>query len=471
MNDITELLALEDPNAFVSDIQTVGNRKTITLETHPDRHFCPKCGFRMYSRGIKSRTINHPIMQDVFIVTIILKQRRWRCSNKSCLFECNESFNFVKKHRRNTNASELLIIEAFRDLSRSATAIANQFHVSDTYVLDVFDKYVRMPRLSLTDAISVDEVHIEMDDHCKYALVIQDFHTGEPIDILRSRRDNVTEPYFFRIPLEERLAVKYLVSDMYNPYINYVARYFPNAVSVVDSFHVVQWIVRSLDVYFRALLKHYKQRDAERAEKLSKDRKTPVSLPVSDEVYLLQKYRWLVLSNHSSIKYHDDLRMDPHFHRLMNTYDYERMLLSLDSKMKSYRDLKELYVQFNARNAGNPMQAAIELDALIKTYKESGHGIFVSFAGILLKNREYIINSFIMVERMNGQGTFETRLSNGPVESLNRKIKDLRRLGRGFRSFEHFRNRFLFASRFNSPFSAVESEDVVQYFDNSDDYM
>ncbi len=79
MNDITELLALEDPNVFVSDIQTIGNRKTITLETHPGTHFCPKCGFRMYSRGIKTRTINHPIMQDVFIVTIILRQRRWRC--------------------------------------------------------------------------------------------------------------------------------------------------------------------------------------------------------------------------------------------------------------------------------------------------------------------------------------------------------------------------------------------------------
>ena len=156
---------------------------------------------------------------------------------------------------------------------------------------------------------------------------------------------------------------------------------------------------------------------------------------------------------------------------MMNTYDYERMLLSLDAKMKTYRDLKELYVQFNARNAGNPIQAAIELDSLIKTYKDSGHGIFVSFAGILLKNREYIINSFIMVERMNEQGSFESRLSNGPVESLNRKIKDLRRLGRGFRSFEHFRNRFLFASRSNSPFSAVESEDMVQYFDNSDDEM
>ncbi|WP_155942221.1 transposase [Pseudobutyrivibrio ruminis] len=29
---------------------------------------------------------------------------------------------------------------------------------------------------------------------------------------------------------------------------------------------------------------------------------------------------------------------------------------------------------------------------------------------------------------------------------MNRKVKDLRRSGRGFRNFEHFRNRFLYVT-------------------------
>lgn len=85
---------------------------------------------------------------------------------------------------------------------------------------NVFNRYVKLDRLTLTDAISIDEVFLDMDEHCKYALVIQDFHTGDPIDLLRSRRSNVTEPYFTSIPTEERFAVKYLISDMYNPYIS-----------------------------------------------------------------------------------------------------------------------------------------------------------------------------------------------------------------------------------------------------------
>ena len=44
---------------------------------------------------------------------------------------------------------------------------------------------------------------------------------------------------------------------------------------------------------------------------------------------------------------------------------------------------------------------------------------------------------------------YNSQLSNSPIESLNRKEKDLKRLGRGFRNFEHMRNRFLFATRKN----------------------
>lgn len=36
-----------------------------------------------------------------------------------------------------------------------------------------------------------------MDEHCKYALLIQDFHTGDPIDLLHSRHVNVTEAHVF----------------------------------------------------------------------------------------------------------------------------------------------------------------------------------------------------------------------------------------------------------------------------------
>ena len=340
-----------------------------------------------------------------------------------------------------------MIVGTYKNLLETSASIAKRFHVSDSHAHEVFDRYVKLDRLPLTDAISVDEVFLDMDDNCKYALVIQDFHTGDPIDLLRSRRATVTEPYFVSIPTEERSAVKYLISDMYNQYISYVDKYFPNAVAVIDSFHVIQWITRMIDNYIRQLIRKLRQRDRELQERLSYGQGQPVPLPLSAKVYLLQKFRWLVLASQSNIRYHADPRMDSHFHALINTYDYENALFRIDPDLKDYRDLKELYIQFNSRNSGKPLEARNELSGLIRKYRKSEHEMFRDFASLLAKYEDPIINSFITVEKIGNGKIYDSRLSNGPIESINRKVKDLKRLGRGFLNFEHFRNRFLYAAR------------------------
>ena len=83
--------------------------------------------------------------------------------------------------------------------------------------------------------------------------------------------------------------------------------------------------------------------------------------------------------------------MDSHFHCLMNTFDYENSLFRIDPKLKEFRDLKETYLQFNTRNAGNPIKAREELSELILMYQ-----IFRDFGDLLEKHEDYIINSFIV---------------------------------------------------------------------------
>ncbi len=467
MNSIIDLLDLEDPDIFVSGVKIEGQTKIVTLETHPAQRFCPQCGFRMHSRGIKQRKINHPVMQDNYRLQLLLKQRRWRCTNPECLYEMNESFRFVGKHRRNTNATDLLIIGAFRDLNVTAAAVARKFNLSDTQVLDVFDRYVKLNRLPLSDAISVDEVHVDMDRNCKYALIIQDFYTGDPIDMLRSRRSEITEPYFASIPREERLRVKYLISDMYNQYIQYVNRYFPDAVPVVDSFHVIQWLIRQLENFIRELTKRYKERDRIRQAQLSMDMHREVKLPLSDEVYLLQNYRWILLKNQKSITYYQNPVFDCHFRYYMNTYDYERKFFDINPHLKEMREFKEMYINFNDRYAGDPEAASKQLDWLISFYLNCGNGIFAEFARLLQKYHDPIVNSFVMISKIGPGGLYDARLSNGPIESINRKVKDLKRMGRGFRNFEHMRNRFLFATRNNPVINGSSAASPIQYFDNN----
>lgn len=123
--------------------------------------------------------------------------------------------------------------------------------------------------------------------------------------------------------------------------LTYIDKYFLNAVSVVNSFHVIQWIIRLIGNYIRQLKKKFRHRDRELEEKRSYIEQRPVSLPQSDEVYPLQKYRWLVLSNQSNITYRSDPRMYSHFHYLMNTYDYKDALFRIAPKLKDFRDPKE----------------------------------------------------------------------------------------------------------------------------------
>lgn len=94
--------------------------------------------------------------------------------------------------------------------------------------------------------------------------------------------------------------------------------------------------------------------------------------------------------------------------------------------------------------------------------------MFRDFASLLEKYKDPIINSFIMVEKIDNGKIYDSRLSNGPIESINRKVKDLKRLGRGFRNFEHFRNRFLYATRSAPVLNGVSDYNPVSYFEEDE---
>ena len=80
-----------------------------------------------------------------------------------------------------------------------------------------------------------------------------------------------------------------------------------------------------------------------------------------------------------------------------------------------------------------------------------------------------LLHIFIMVEKVGNGKIYDSRLSNGPIESMNRKVKDLKRLGRGYRNFDHFRNRFLYATRSAPVLNAVNEYNTVLYLDESED--
>ena len=108
-NDITKLLDLKDSDIKVLQINEKNSVRTVVLEKELTVHFCQACGCRMYSKGIRKRFVNHPIMQDGFQLVLEIHQRRWQCSNPDCRDIETDHFSFVDKRRRNTNISDFLI--------------------------------------------------------------------------------------------------------------------------------------------------------------------------------------------------------------------------------------------------------------------------------------------------------------------------------------------------------------------------
>ena len=209
-----------------------------------------------------------------------------------------------------------------------------------------------------------------------------------------------------------------------------------------------------MNTYIYKVMKKYKKRDEQRLKEKNHDtNRDDKSIKPSREVILLQNYKWVILKNHDEINY----STKRYYHRMLgmnvDTFTIEKMFLELDPNLEKLRDLKEDYIEFNNQEYESEFDVLTNLNALINKYKYSDQSIFSDFALFLIKNKEPIVNSFIKVKvyrkSARNEQEYYARLSNGPMESFNRKPKDFKRESRGFSDFNYTRNRILWATRDN----------------------
>lgn len=454
-NDIMKFLNIEDKDIAITRILTNGNVKEIHLEKILKIEHCPACSSRMHSKGKYIRKINHPILQDGYQLKLIVTQRKWRCTNPQCNLYFNDQFNFISKYKQSSNITPYMILSEMKNIHITTSDVAKRYNISDTAVHYTFLQYLDIKRLPLPEILSIDEVFLDIDYKHRYALVIIDFNTLEIVDILPNRWEETTNAYFLSIPLEERKNVKYLICDMYNPYINYTKRYFPNSIAIVDSFHVVAWILKKINNYINDIKKKFQIRDRKLFEESCKKNNRPIdfkNLPASKEVYLLNNFKWLVLQNVENIDYQDKPRYNHKLKAYLNTYDYEKMFFQLDDNLINIRHLKEKYIEFNNTKEKDLNKIDILLSNLINDYSLSTLAMFREFSVLLKDHKQEIINSFIYIIDDKGN---ERRLSNGPMEGYNRTPKDFKRNSRGLSNFEYARSRLIWANRKNEPVLAI----------------
>jgi len=183
--------------------------------------------------------------------------------------------------------------------------------------------------------------------------------------------------------------IKVICSDMWKPYLRIISEELPNAINVLDRFHIMQKFGKAID----------KVR-AEEARRLKEEGKNPV----------LAKSRWCFLKRKGNLTSKQNFRLQ------------ELLQMNLRT-VKAYL-LKEQFHGFWEYKS--PAWAGKFLDVWCKKAMSSKIEPMKKVAQMLRSHRELILNYF----------RAEKQFNSGIVEGLNRKINLTVRKAFGYRSFK-----------------------------------
>ena len=412
INYITDILNIKDKNIFFKEnFYSEEKIKGIThkifegyLSYKPK--CCPKCGciFNEKQTFEKHGFITSDIkIQSVVGFNSILRLHKQRIKCHSC----NKPFTLftpiVNKGCFISNNTKLSIV---RDLvkKRSEKDIAIDNNVSPNTVERVIDSYYKSIKLYkhyLPKVLSFDEFKSVKSADGAMSFHICNGETGQTIDIVEDRKLMNLLKYFSYYTHKARANVKLIVIDMYSPYISLIQKMFPNAQIIIDKFHLIQLISRSLN-------------------------KTRIMIMKKDKTnYNKFKRYWKLI-----LKSRDELNCSKWkkfrcFDNLMTDVDVVNYLVNSNNELKdtyqAYQDL--LYaLQHN--------DITVFKSALNNTYNNLSSYMKTSIK-TLKSFTQYIEN------------TFKHKYHNGFIEGNNNFIKVIKRIAFGFRNFSRFKARIM----------------------------
>ena len=201
---------------------------------------------------------------------------------------------------------------------------------------------------------------------------------------------------------------------MYSPYLQVIKDCFPQAEIIIDRFHIVQLLNRALNQI--------------RIEEMKKNRY------IRPRDYRKLKQQWkLVLKNEPDLNY-EDFFTHRLYEGMVSEYIMVEYLLSISPRLrKSYEIVNQL--KWALKNRRFDRFQAILNEAKGNTYPQKIRTALTT----LEKYIEAIERAFIY------------NLSNGPIEGMNNKIKNIKRSGYGYRNFRNLKQRILISFNLLNP--------------------
>ena len=414
MKDYYLLVGLNSKEVKILDVNQRGNGLIeVVIESRKNKVRCPICNRFTSSVHDKLKPIRSVYLDSCGSnVDLIIYKKRYHC------YKCNKTFTEELNINSNKgNISNKVKIQIRKDLlnyNLSLKYIANKNRVSITTIENEMLNIISgIPKhiVNLPRVISFDEFKADTAEG-KYAFILNDPIHKKVLDILPSRKKERLMQYFTHC--KNRHSVEFVISDMYEPYLLVTQTMFPKAKYVVDRFHYTTYIMDALDDIRIRLQKLYGEKSKE--YKLLKNKKN---------VSLLRKYSseidWWVFTK-----------------RYKNGHMVDVLPINvLDDILKISNDLMDGYYLkeefLDIIHHPNQMDEDEQITKWISKCIEKNIPEFVEAAGTISRCKEYILNSFI-----------DERYSNGYTEGTNNKIKVIKRIAFGYKSFELFRGRILY---------------------------
>jgi transposase len=261
----------------------------------------------------------------------------------------------------------------------------------DRKTVKEIDKTVLEEKFGTTDysglrVLAIDEISIRKGHN--YLTIVLDYETGRVVWIGRGRDKETLTPFFAEMAPEQRVKIKAVALDMWDPYINSLRRWCPQAKMVFDLFHVVKKFNRSIDV-----VRNREYREASESDKR-----------------VIKGSKYLLLKNEENLKPEEATKLG----KLLNLNEnLSTMYILKDS-------LKELWA---CRSRDQALTALVEW---CRIAEESEIPEAKSFATRLCRHCYGILNHS------------EYPISNARLEGTNNKIKVIKRRSYGFHDIKYF---------------------------------
>ena len=410
LNYITEMLELKDKNIKFFEncyhkekIKGVYHKVFDGILTYQPL-CCEKCGVAFDNKFEKHGFITSNIkIPDIsgFKTILRLKKQRYLCKHCGKAFTLRDNVTeygcWISKNTKWKIANDLRNKISEKD-------IAKNNNVSPNTVERVMDSYYDNQKLYknyLPKVLSFDEFKSVKSADGAMSFHLCNGETAQTIDIVEDRKLLSLLQYFSYYSFNARKSVKFIIIDMYSPYVSLIKKMFPNAQIIIDTFHLIQLISRSLN---KTRIKAVKNNKA---------------------VYNKMKRYWkLILKDRNELDYSKWKKFTcfPHF---MTEIDVVNYILDQSAELKAtYYKYQELLQSIKEKNYNDFLYAINNINNNISDYMKTSIKTLIEF-------------------KDNIQNTFNNNYHNGYIEGNNNFIKVLKRIAFGFRSFRRFKARIM----------------------------